>query len=62
MSKARVKISVKAGKSGIKLASANLRVTKTGGKPRITGKPVYQTKAQLHTRIYTTSGGQPRRD
>ena len=48
----KAKVTVKSGKSsGTKLVSAEVRVVKTGGKPRITGKPIYQTKAQLNLHI-----------
>lgn len=58
--KARVRISSKSKKSGTKIAAVAVRATQDNGNPQ--GKPIYQTKAQLHARIYTTSNGKPRRD
>lgn len=58
--KAKVKVTVKTGRkgdAGTLVARVPVTVTKNA-KP--TGKPIYQTKAQLHARIYTTRNGQPR--
>ena len=59
MAKTRVNVKISSGKpsSGTKVASYTIRFAKTNGKSRMTGKPVYRPKAQLHTRIYSTSDG-----
>lgn len=48
--KATVKIS--SGKSsGAPIAKGKVRIASTGGKPRVTGKPIYTTSAQMNIRI-----------
>lgn len=60
MSKARVKITVKAGKpkQGGALLARIPYVVERNDNP--SGKRLYQTKAQASVRIKTTRGGQPR--
>lgn len=59
MAKTKVNIKISSGKppSGTKVARYTIRFAKTTDKSLVTGKPIYRPKAQLHTRIYTTSDG-----
>lgn len=59
--KTKVKVTVKTGRkgdAGTLVARIPVAVVRNE-KPK--GKPIYQTKAQIHTRIYTNSSGRPRR-
>lgn len=59
--KTKVKVVVKTGRkgdAGTLIARVPVAVVKNA-KPQ--GKPFYQTKAQIHARIYTNKNGQPRR-
>ena len=59
--KTKVKVVVKTGRkgdAGTLVARVPVAVVKNA-KPQ--GKPFYQTKAQIHARIYTNSSGRPRR-
>jgi len=60
MSKAKVKITVRKGKSngnGMLLTKVPIRVEPNDNP---TGERMYQTKAQVSVRIKTTKGGRPR--
>ena len=56
MSKGKVKISAKSGKSGTKVAESKVRVTRSSGR----GKPIFQNKAQLTVKVETTQNGTKR--
>ena len=56
MGKAGVKITAKSGKSGTKIATSKVRVTRSSGR----GKPIFQNKAQLTVRVSTTQNGEKR--
>lgn len=55
----KVKVTVKSGNagSGTVLSRQKIRVVATGGKPRITGKPIYTTSAQMN--IHISRGTRP---
>lgn len=57
MARAKVKISAKSGRSGTKIASSKVRVTRSGNGR---GKRLFQTKAQLTVRVDATQNGQSR--
>lgn len=56
--KVKVKVNSNAA-SGTKLASTKIRVTRTSGKPRMSVKPLYQTRAQMNVHLLDKNG-QPR--
>ena len=55
----KVKVTVLPGRSGTKLASSEVRVVKTGGRPRVSGKPLYQPRAEIDVHLLNKNG-QPR--
>lgn len=57
----KVKIKVRSGKGGTKLAAMQLRATPTEGKPKKIAKEIYRSRAQVYTTIWTDKNGEPRR-
>ena len=51
MSKAKLKVEVKTGKQGQKIAQSETKVVVAPSKEKPKGKPVYQSKAKLNTHL-----------
>lgn len=58
MGKARIKISAKSGKSGTKLASVPITVTRNDNQH---GKPFYKPQVQMTVSVTTNGKGQRRK-